>query len=151
MQTKTKIILSRPSEWQNRLRGYKVFMDNVEIGSIKNGATEEFLVSPGIHHVQCRMAWYSSPVFAVNIEQGSVEYLLVKSGMKYYWPMVLLLFAGVVTNLVYRKDHEERPLWIFILQFFLLLPSLLYMLYYLTVGRKYCLLIEEDKENIFAS
>ena len=71
--------------------------------------------------------------------------------MKYYWPMVVLLFAGVIINLLYRKDHEERPLWMFILQFFLLLPSLLYMLYYLTVGRKYYLLIEEDKENIFAS
>lgn len=151
MENKTKIILTRRSEWLNRLRSYKIFIDDKEVGSIKNGSSDEFIITAGVHQIQCKIAWYSSPVFTINIEQGSVEYLIVKNGLKYYWPMILLLFIGLIVNIIYTGTHEDRPLGIFIIQLALILPALLYMLYYLTFGRKEYLLIEEDKDNIFAS
>lgn len=151
METKTKIILTRRSEWLNRLRSYKIFIDDAEAGTIKNGASEEFLISPGIHSIQCKIAWYSSPVFVVNIEKGSIEYLMVRNGIRYYWLTFVLLITGLIINLIYTGTHNERPFEIFVLQLALLVPSLFYMLYYLTVGRKQYLLIEEDSNNVFAS
>jgi hypothetical protein len=151
MQNKTKIILSRPSAWMNRFRAYSIFIDDVQTGHIKNGSSEEFLISPGIHSVQCKIAWYSSPVYTVNMEEGRVEYLLVKSGIRYYWLMLASLFLGIVINLYYSRVLDERPLGIFVLQLVLILPALLYMLYYLTIGKKNYLILEEDKDNFFAS
>ncbi|MBS1599619.1 MAG: hypothetical protein JST75_15445 [Bacteroidetes bacterium] len=151
MQTKGKIILTRPSAWMNRFRTYSVFIDDVHAGTIKNGSSEEFLLTPGTHSITCKIAWYSSPVFSISMEQDSVEYLLVKSGIRYYSLMLVCLFAGIIINLFYSQVMNERPLGIFILQLTLILPALLYMLYYLTVGKKNYLIIEEDKDNFFAS
>ena len=151
MENKTKIILTRKGEWVNRARSYTVFIDGVASGKIRNGSSEEFLVTPGSHQVYCKFAWYSSPVFTLQMESQKVEYLLVKSGMKYYWPLFLFLLTGIVINLLYSRKPEERPFWVLVVQFILILPALLYLLYYLTFGRKNYLSIEEDKENVFAS
>jgi len=151
MQSKGKIILTRPSAWMNRFRPYSVFIDDVHAANLKNGSSEEFILPPGMHSVQCKIAWYSSTVYTVSIDQGSVEYLLVKSGVRYYALMLLSLFAGVIINLVYSHILMERPFGIFVLQLALILPALLYMLYYMTVGKKNYLVIEVDKDNFFAS
>lgn len=151
MQSKAKIILTRPSAWMNRFRPYSVFIDDVHAGNIKNGSSEEFLLNAGTHNIKCKIAWYSSSVYTINIEQGSVEYLLVKSGIRYYSLMLISLFTGIIINLFYSQFLEQRPLGIFLLQLALILPALLYMLYYLTVGKKNYLVIEEDKDNFFAS
>jgi len=135
----------------NRFRPYTIFIDDVLSGNIKNGSSEEFLLSSGTHYIQCKIAWYSSPVYTVNIEQNSVEYLLVKSGIRYYWLMLGSLFLGIAINLFYSQVLDERPLAIFVLQLILILPALLYMLYYLTIGKKNYLVIEEDKDNFFAA
>ncbi len=42
----TKIIINRKSESLNRLRGFKVFIDDKEVGAVKNGSSEEFVVEP---------------------------------------------------------------------------------------------------------
>ena len=150
MENKTKLIIRRPSEWQNRARVYKVLIDEVEAGNLKNNSSEEFITSAGIHRIQCRISWYSSPVFQVDLKPGQVEYILVKNGMKYYWPLFLLLMAGIGINLFYIGHEDEKPLWATLLQLLLILPALVYMLYYLTVGRNRYIVLEEDKENIFA-
>src|ERR1700759_3799303 len=116
METKTKIILTRRSEWLNRLRSYKIFIDDSEAGIIKNGDSEEFAITPGVHSIQCKIAWYSSPVFTIDIVKGANEYLLVRNGIKYYWITIVLLFTGVIINLIYTSTHRERPFEIFVLQ-----------------------------------
>jgi len=151
MENKTKIILSRRSEWINRSRNITVYIDGNEAGRIRNGSTEEFLVSPGSHQLQCRIAWYSSPVIVVNMEPQEVEYLVVKSGMKYYWPLFFLLLAGVLLNLLFTYRRDERPWWMLLVQTLLILPALVYFLYYMTAGRKKYLQIEKDQDNFFAS
>jgi len=135
----------------NRFRSYSIFIDDVQAGNIKNGSSEEFLLNPGTHTIQCRIAWYSSPVYTINVEQDRVEFLLVKSGIRFYWLMLVSLFLGIAINLFYSQVLDDRPLSIFILQLILILPALLYMLYYLTIGKKNYLIIEEDKDNFFAA
>ena len=151
MQGKTKIILNRPAQWQNRMRSYRVLIDGVESGTIRNGSAEEFPLEAGGHRIQCKFAWYSSPEFNLTAEEGRIEYLVVKSGIRYYWPVVAVLFAGLLANQWASRVMAERSPGIFILQLVLIVPSLLYLLYFMTFGRSRCLLIEEDKDNVFAS
>lgn len=151
MENKAKIILARPNEWLNRQRPYRVWIDGVEVGTITNDSSEEFSVSEGNHRLQCRINWYGSfEDFQVNMRSNETVYLQVKSGMRYYWPLVFLLIIGILINLFYSGRPLEKPLWASVLQLVFVLPGLLYMLYYLAFARKKYLVIEEDKENIFA-
>ncbi len=148
MENKTKIILTRRSEWLNRTRSYKVFIDGAEAGSIRNGTSEEYPVEPGSHRIQCRIAWYSSPELVIDLSQNEIQYILVRNGMKYYWLLFILLASGVFINLI--SSGQQRPQWSYILRTVLILPALLYLLYYLTIGRKQYLIVEEDRDNVFA-
>ena len=150
MENRTKIILTRKSEWMNRSRPYHVLIDGMDAGSIANGSTQEFMVSPGSHTVQCKMAWYCSPLFQVDLKMEEIEYLRVRAGMKYYWPLFFILLVGISINLFYTHDSGEKPLSLIMLQLVCILPSLLYMLYYLTLGKQKYLVIEEDRENAFS-
>jgi hypothetical protein len=151
MENTNKIIVSRPNQWLNRTRIVKVFIDDVEAGSVKNGSSEEFAIGSGQHIVQCKMDWQSSPVMIVNLNQNEIEYLIVKNAMKYYWPLFLLMLIGVGINLFYLRYQTQRPLGASLLQLALILPALIYLLYYITIGRKKYLILEADQENIFAS
>ena len=151
MENTNKIIVSRPNQWLNRTRIVKVFIDDVEAGSVKNGSSEEFAIGSGQHIVQCKMDWQSSPVMIVNLNQHEIEYLIVKNAMKYYWPLFLLMLIGVGINLFYLRYQTQRPLGAYLLQLALILPALIYLLYYITIGRKKYLILEADQENIFAS
>jgi hypothetical protein len=150
METKTRIILRRPNEWLNRGRSYKVLLDGAEVGSIRSGATEEFTITEGKHQLQCKMSWYSSAELLVELRQGQVEYLIVRSGMKYYWPLFFLLLVGISINLFYLGQPGTKPIWASLIQLMMILPALLYMLFYLSVGRKQYIVVEEDKDNVFA-
>jgi hypothetical protein len=151
MENTNKIIVSRPNQWLNRTRIVKVFIDDKEAGSVKNGSSEEFAIGSGQHIVQCKMDWQSSPVMIVNLNQHEIEYLIVKNAMKYYWPLFLLMLIGVGINLFYLRYQTQRPLGASLLQLALILPALIYLLYYITIGRKKYLILEADQENIFAS
>jgi hypothetical protein len=150
MTGKTKIILSRRSEWMSRARVFRVFIDGEEKGQIRNGSTEEYPVDPGKHQIYCQVAWYKSMPFSIDLGPGEIEYLCVRSGMKYYWPLFLTMLVGIFINLFFSSHAEPRPLNIQILQLILILPALLYLLYYLTVGRRNYILLEPDKDNVFA-
>lgn len=149
METKTKIIISRSSEWMNRLRSFKVLINGGEVGILKNGATEEFSVLPGTNSVQCKVDWYSSRPFSVDIKEGETVYLRVKSGMKYYWPSFIAILVGVFV-VFYYKGRPDKPEWVDIVPFVLLIPGVLYSLYYTTIGRKNYLVVQKDSKNVFA-
>lgn len=150
MENKTKIILNRKGEWMNRARTYNVLIDEQKTGTIKNDSSEEFAVAPGTHTVRCGLMWYSSPSVTVSLKEGEIAYLRVKGGMKYYLPLFILMAVGVLLNLVWSGRPAERPDWVIYVQLGLLLPALLYIMYFITLGRKKYLVIEQDKDNFFA-
>jgi len=145
----TKIILNRKSEWINRGRSIKFFIDNAELSKVKNGSSEEYIVTPGTHTLQCKIDWCGSQELILDLQEGETKFLKVRSGMRYnavgYVLVLIALFSGVFLDLA----HKARPEFFLWFQVALLLPSGLYLLYYLTLGKKNYLLLEEDKENIF--
>lgn len=150
MEQKTKVIVTRKGEWMNRARSYNVMIDEQKTGAIKNDSSEEFVVEPGTHTIRCGLMWYSSPSITVSLQPGEIAYLRVKSGMKYYLPLFILMIAGLLLNLVWSGRPAERPSWVIYVQLLLLLPALGYIMYFITLGRKKYLLLEKDKDNFFA-
>ncbi len=149
MDSKTKIIISRSSEWMNRLRTYKVFINGKQAGTVKNGGSEEFAVEPGVNSVQCKVDWYSSQPFNVDVKEGETNYLRVKSGIKYYWLFMVAIIVGVFIMFSY-KGNPDKPQWVTPVTLILLIPGALYSLYYTTLGRKNFLLVDRDTKNVFA-
>jgi hypothetical protein len=150
MENKTKIIITRKSEWMNRLRSYTIFIDGAEAGFVKNGSSEEFNVQPGEHTVYCKLNWFYSPEFKTAIHPDEIEYLRVKSGMRFYYVFVFLFLAGILVNFYYKQSHIHRPQWVWWMVICTLVPYILYILYYFTIGRKKYFILEKDSENVFA-
>ena len=151
MEQKAKILLSRPKAWLNQSRAFKVFIDDMEKGMINNESAQTYEVDPGNHSLQCKVAWYSSQDLKLNLVAGETAYLRVRNGMKYYWHSFLILLFGISLNIMAVRQETEKPLWALLVEMALILPAVSYMLYYMTLGRRKYLVLEEDKENFFAS
>jgi hypothetical protein len=68
-----KLIIIRNSEYVNRLRTYRIYLDGVKLGNAANGDSKEFIIAPGQHNVCARVDWYSSPMTI-----GHKKYLSIK-------------------------------------------------------------------------
>ena len=150
MDNKTKIIITRGSEWLNRLRAYAVFIDGNQVGTVKNNSSEEFIVEPGVHKLYCKLAYYSSQEFTIDIKQDEIVYLRTKNALRFYWPLYILLLLGLVITVLKRRMMATGAVTSSYLQWVFILPFFLYVLYYLTAGRKKYILLEKDKNNIFS-
>jgi len=149
-ENKTKIIITRTSVRMNRSRFMKILIDGKEAGAIKNASSEEFLVPAGTHKLQCNMSWYSGPEFEVNVKQDEIIYLKAKSTAKFYWPLYFLLLIGVFIGYVNKGPETSRPEWVLWVELITIFPFVIYVLYYLTLGRKKYFKLEEDLNNVFA-
>ena|ERR1700733_10438278 len=145
----TKIVVNRKSELFNRRRGIKINIDGAEIGQVANGSSEEYQVPPGMHTMQCKINWCSSPELTLHVNEGEMKFLKVRSAARYYMPLYFLALLAVVSRLLLKLANIPPPENISLYQLIFIMPFLLYALYYLTIARHRYLLLEEDKENIF--
>jgi hypothetical protein len=145
----TRIVISRKKEWANRVQQVKVFIDNAEKATIANGGSEEYMVEPGMHTVQCSISWFKSLKLTAQVKDGETKFLVVRSGMKYYTVGYISLLVALVPGLLMRLAGIPQPSFFSWLQPALILPFLLYIVYYFSFGRKKYLLLEEDGDNIF--
>ena len=145
----TKIIVSRKSEWINRARGFKFFLDGKEMGKIANGGSEEYLVEPGVHTLQCKIDWCSSPELAIELKEGETKFLKAASGMKYYTVGYIFLILSLGSGPIMKLMGITRPENLSTIQLLIMTPFILYMIYYLTIGKKKYISLAEDKENFF--
>lgn len=63
-----QIEITRSSEYANRLRDIKIFIDNQHAGSISNGKTEVFEVPEGNHVIQAKIDWGRSNIVSVELK-----------------------------------------------------------------------------------
>ena len=146
----TKIVVNRKSELVNRMRPIQVFIDNIEVGHVANGSSEEFNVSPGIHEMKCKVNWFSSQILTVSITEGETKFLKVRSGLRYYAVLYILLILSLVAGLLLRLANIPKPDLLELCQAIGVAPFILYILYFFTLGRKKYLILEDDKENLFS-
>lgn len=144
-----KIIISRKSEWRNRARNFHVWIDGREVGTIANGSSEEYPIEPGIHTLQCKIDWCSSPELELTLKAGETRFVQVGSGMKYYSMFTVLMILVLLSGPVIKYLNLSVPENFTYLQLTILVPFLLYFIYYLSIGRGRYLLLKEDTNNVF--
>lgn len=124
----TTIQISRPKEWTNRIRTYKIYIDNEKIGDIANGETKDFMVAPGKHTITAKIDWCGSPEVTIDTGSDEIRYLKVSSSKIMKWLPWLALPAALIGTFMSKTD--EYPIAAIVL-----IPSLLLLVIMLTVGR----------------
>ena len=71
-----QIFLKRAPAWADIFRSYKIFLDGVEVGKIKQGQTWVGTCSTGVHSLQLRIDWCQSGMLEFEIEpdQEKIEF-----------------------------------------------------------------------------
>lgn len=145
-----KIVITRKSEWMNRLKRFSVLINAKEIGTVKSGGTEEFSTTIGLQEIECKINWYYSNKFIVDIKDGETVYLKVKNNTK----NLMFLFIGIVLLFLSLTFLGQKgyiiDIGISTARFIYSVFLLAYFFYMLTVGRKKYLLLQPDTSNPFA-
>lgn len=130
------IIISRTSEYNNRLRDYQLFLDGAKIGTISNGETKEFETTSGQHTILAKIDWCTSPEISLQLNQTGIKKLLVggfKNG-KIIMPLAMGAFAlHFILRLAFNFNYT----------IFLMVPASILTVYYVTFGRKKYLTLSE--------
>lgn len=66
--------------WRDASRAYQVFVDGQPVGKLREFQTLSVPVSPGVHDVQLKLSWATSPSTVVQIGQGETQLLECRPG-----------------------------------------------------------------------
>src|SRR5690606_7153102 len=110
-------------------------------GSIADGETKEFTTPEGQHKIEAKIDWCGSPELSFNIKDTEIKHLTVSG----YKNSTLIISAALILSVIH-----------FVLFFgfninytaLLFAPLLLMMLYYVTLGRKKYLSLNENNSEI---
>jgi len=99
------IRITRGSEFGGRYNSYKVFIDGVYCGKLRENETKEFNVGNGNHIVWARLDWRRSNKLRVDVKDSVVE--LEVSYAKENW-----VSKDVYGDLFHRILSWDRALWL---------------------------------------
>jgi len=85
------IELVRTSQFANAGRAYSICIDGAKVGSVRDGQTSEFPVSPGTHSAQARIDWCRSRPLEVEVAEGEKVSLEVGCNSR-GWRLLLQTF-----------------------------------------------------------
>jgi hypothetical protein len=129
------IKIQRCTEYNNRRRDYKIFIDGKKVGTIADGETKDFVTSAGQHSIMVKIDWCSSPEISFDINDNNSKTFKVGGN----W--IIPIAGGVIVLYFILKIFLDIDYALF-----LLLPPVLLLFYYLTVGRKRYLTLNEIKK-----
>ena len=124
------IKIQRGSGYVDKIRNYKVFINNEQIGVISEGEIKEYNVSPGTHTISTKIDWAGSKDIIVDLKENDVINLKVENYTAKHW-LISVYFIAFITLvhivLFITIDFQYTSL--------LFIPILAIMGYYLTFGR----------------
>lgn len=95
MKRTSKLRIKRTVSYADRLRAYKVFVDNKEVAKIKAGEMIEIAVPEGSRSVVAKIDWCRSPILQCDFQAGKVTELECGSnlkGLRVFLNMVYVFF-----------------------------------------------------------
>lgn len=72
INTNPQIVISRSSQYVNKFRSYKVFIDNKLAGRIKDGEQLTLELAPGQYSIYLKIDWCKSEKIMFNIEKKEI-------------------------------------------------------------------------------
>ena len=137
-----KLIITRSSEYINRVRGIRIFINGNEMGKISNGQTRETELPAGNYSLKAKVDWCGSNEFHFQVADNETkEVTLTSFGYSWYFIPISFVITSVVAILQFVLKIDEAA--------FLAMPVLLVLGYYFTIGRnKYLVIKEKGKSNL---
>jgi len=77
-----KLVITRTSQWTNKMRDIKIFVNGNEVGKVGNGKTIEIPVTAGMNLVYAKVDSYSSKPLHLNITPDQTIQLELGSPLK---------------------------------------------------------------------
>lgn len=102
-----KLIIKRTSEWYNKMRDFKIYVDQSKIGRVENGETVEFELEAGIHKLNTKIDWCSSKTIEFEIKENETKKVELSSFKysKLIAPILLvILIFYVVAKIEFSTD-----------------------------------------------
>ncbi len=98
------LVLTRNNKtgWDDAARAYIVCIDGKKVGDIREGETKNFEVSEGVHSLQLKIDWCSSPVQQFTMEQGKTIYAQCSPAKKPF----------LIGPLLYITVFAHRYIWL---------------------------------------
>jgi hypothetical protein len=72
----------RDSGYADRLRAYKIVLDEQEVGEIKNGEAKTLAIPPGQHQLSFKIDWCGSQTVQFAVAEGGSSTFTVKSNLR---------------------------------------------------------------------
>ncbi len=118
----TSIIIQRKNEFLNKLMDYHIILDGKNIGTISNGQTKEFKTTVGQHALKAELAWCSSPLILITVNEDEKKVCIVKANdfSKFtttlgIFTVLLFLLLNCTVNLKYiYATLFSTPFFLFI-------------------------------------
>ena len=63
------IEIYREPGWTNKFSNYRVFIDGLEVGRLRERKLGRYEVSSGLHEVELRIQWKASPAVQVRVRE----------------------------------------------------------------------------------
>ncbi|MFL5807901.1 MAG: hypothetical protein ACJ749_00190 [Flavisolibacter sp.] len=136
-----RLIVQRTSEYNNRLRHFRIFIDGEEVDKIANGETMEFHLTPGRHRLYSKIDWCSSQEISFDISDGETKMFKLGGFRHGNWIIPLSVGFVVLGSLFRATAGVDYVLY-------LMIPGFLLLVYYLTIGRKKYLTLTELSTTI---
>lgn len=91
----------RESGFIGSLLSYKIFVDGIEVGKIKNGGKEQFQLTPGLHeiHIKQNWSWCYSP---------KVSFLMKDNFVKFSCKPKVGFFGAIFGRMVYYMIFKRH-------------------------------------------
>ena len=88
------IKINRKNEFNNKYSVFKIFINNIQVGTIANGETKTFNIAAGNQKVVAKIGWCSSNINAFNLQQHETKNFIL-SGFKHsHWFMPIV--GGII-------------------------------------------------------
>lgn len=88
-----RLELTRESgHWVDSARAYRLFVDEMQVGTIKRGETHSYDVEPGRRQVQLRVDWCRSPTLEVEVDFDQPARLICRPNAKFYNLIFMIIF-----------------------------------------------------------
>jgi TM2 domain-containing membrane protein YozV len=101
------ITLLRTSSWCDKLRPYKLFVNDIEIGRIRENERLEIRVEPGKHKIQLTIDWCKSPPTTIILLEGEIKNLVCEPASR---PYNALLYTTLFRNNYISIRPYEQPI-----------------------------------------
>lgn len=70
-KTKMDISITRAQHYADRVRKYKIFIDDIYIGDIANNETKKFTIPQGQHSLYFKIDWCKSNTLTITSDKNS--------------------------------------------------------------------------------